>query len=239
MTTTVIEGQLNSEERALLRDSILNAPKKPEVVLEVGTWLGGGSTVTFLRALHQNGTGHLWGVEADPEVYERMMKNLTTLAPEVIGQFTPLFGFSDKVLPRWIEEQKKPFEIDVVFLDGGNNPSEQIVEFEILNPYLPVGAQLFSHDARLRKGKWLVPFLSRLDNWEVRVHDISAEGLMAARKLATQPSPESLRVARGLLSRMRLAPLEIAARIVPARLKHLLFSLIPERLALRIAGGTK
>jgi hypothetical protein len=239
MTPAVIEGQLNSAERELLTNSILKASRKPEVVIEVGTWLGGGSTVTFLRALHQNGAGHLLGVEADRTIYDRMMANLTTLAPEVMGHFTPLFGFSDQVLPRWIAEQKKPFQIDVVFLDGGNNPSEQIIEFEILDPYLPVGAQLFSHDAHYRKGKWLIPYLLRLDNWEVQVHDISREGLMAARKIAAQPSPKSLRAARAHLLKMRWEPLEIAARFSPSGLKRILFSLMPQWLALRIAGGRK
>ncbi len=239
MTSPVIEGQLNDAERQILTDAILKAPKKPEVVVEVGTWLGGGSTVTFLRALHQNGAGHLWGVEAHRAIYDRMMANLTALAPEVMGHFTPLFGFSDQVLPRWIAEQKKPFQIDVAFLDGGDNPFEQIVEFRILDPLMPVGAQLFSHDANFRKGKWLVPFLSRLDNWEVKVHDVSVEGLMAARKIAAQPTPASLRAARAHLFKMRWEPIEIAARFSPIGLKRLLFSLLPRRLVQRITGGRK
>jgi hypothetical protein len=239
MSTKVIEGQLNAAERELLTDAILKAPKKPEVVIEVGTWLGGGSTITFLRALHQNGTGHLWGVEANRSIYDRMMANLTSLAPEVMGQFTPLFGLSDQVLPRWIAEQKKPLQIDVAFLDGGNNPSEQIIEFEILDPYLPVGAHLFSHDAHHRKGKWLIPFLSRLDNWEMKVHDISLEGLMSARKIAAQPSPQSLRTARAHLFKMRWEPSEIAARFLPKSLKHTLFSVMPRRFAQRVADGRK
>jgi len=239
MTPTEFDGQLNSVERGLLRDSILKAPKKPQVVVEVGTWLGGGSTITFLRALHENGTGHLWGVEADRSVYDLMMENITTLAPEVIGCFTPLFGFSDQVLPLWIAEQKEPLQIDVAFLDGGNNPAEQIAEFNILDPHLPIGGQLFGHDAKLRKGKWLIPYLSRLDNWEVQVHDISSQGLMAARKIAAQPSPASLREAKAHLFRMRCEPMEIASRVLPSGLKNFVFSLMPRRLALRIAGGQK
>jgi hypothetical protein len=239
MTSAVIEGQLNPAERELLTDAILKAPSKPEIVIEVGTWLGGGSTVSFLRALHQNGTGHLWGVEADRSVYDRMMANLTTLAPEVMGHFTPLFGFSHEVLPRWIAEQKKPLRIDVAFLDGGNNPAEQIVEFDLLDPYLPVGAQLFAHDARHRKGKWLIPFLSRLDNWEMKVHDVSYEGLMSARKIAAQPSTASLRAARAQLLKMRWEPLEIAARFSPHGLKRVLFSVMPRSFAQRVADGRK
>jgi hypothetical protein len=239
MESTVMEGQLNPAERALLTDAILKAPKKPEVVIEVGTWLGGGSTVTFLRALEQNGAGHLWGIEADRSIYDRMTANLTALAPEVMGRFTPLFGFSDQVIPRWIEEQKKPLQIDVAFLDGGNNPAEQITEFELLDPYLPVGAQLFGHDANHRKGKWLIPYLARLDNWESQVHSFSAEGLMAARKLAAQPSAESLRAAKAHLLKMRWAPVEVAARFAPNGLKRFIFSVMPPSFAQRVADGRK
>jgi len=237
MEPAIADGQLNSAERELLTRAILDEPVKPRVVIEIGTWLGGGSTVTFLRALHKNGAGHLWGVEANRSIYDRMIANLTKLAPEAMEHFTPLFGFSDQVLPRWIAEQEKPFQIDIAFLDGGNNPSEQISEFKILDSYLPVGAQLFSHDAHLRKGKWLVPFLARLDNWEMQVHDVSLEGLMAARKKAAQPSPASLRVAHAHLAKMHWEPIEIAARFSPRGMKGFLFSIMPRRFARRIADG--
>jgi predicted O-methyltransferase YrrM len=237
MTSPVIEGQLNDEERRLLADAVLNAPKKPEVVVEVGTGLGGGSTLTFLRALHQNGTGHLWGVEADRDVYDRMTANLNTLGPEIVGRFTPLFGFSEEVLPGWIAGQKKPFQIDVAFLDGGNRPLEQIREFEILDPYFPVGARLFTHDAMRRKGKWLVPYISRLDNWEAKVLPISETGLMSARKIAAQPSPPSLRAARACLLKMRLQPIEVAAHVTPSFVIRALLPLIPRRLAWRLTQG--
>jgi hypothetical protein len=239
MAAVVIPGQLNPVECQLLTEAILTAPRKPRVVVEVGTWLGGGSTVTFLRALHQNGVGHLWGIEADREVGGRMMANLERWVPESMDRFTPLFGLSEHVLPRWIAEQPRPFQIDVAFLDGGDRPGEQITEFEILDPYLPVGGRLLAHDAKLRKGKWLVPFLSRLDNWEVAVHDISEHGLLTARKIAAQPSPASLRAARTLLGKLRRQPLEILARWTPDSLKHRLFALMPQRLALRLGGGRK
>ena len=64
-----IPGQLSSAEPELLTNAILRAPKPPKVVLEVGTWLGGGSTVHILRALQQLGEGHLWGIEADRSIF--------------------------------------------------------------------------------------------------------------------------------------------------------------------------
>jgi hypothetical protein len=235
--SNVVEGQLNPTERQILTDAIRKAPKKPEVVIEVGTWLGGGSTLTFLRALHQNGTGHLWGVEADHQIYDRMIANLRAQAPDVLDYFTPLLGRSDQVIPPWIAEQKQPFQIDVAFLDGGNSPAEQIVEFQLLDPYFPVGAQLYSHDAKLRKGRWFVPYLSRLDNWEVRVHDVSAEGMLAARKIGDQPSADSLRAAKKHLCGLQMAFTELAARYTPHFMKIMLLSVMPRQFARRLTDG--
>ena len=74
-------------------------------------------------------------------------------------------------------------QIDLVFLDGGDNPNEQIQEFELLADRIPLGGHLFAHDAKLRKGKWLHPYLKLLDNWRVELIDISRKSCSAARKL--------------------------------------------------------
>src|SRR5690242_11170261 len=209
LPVTQIEGQLNETERRLLTEAITQAPRKPAMVIEVGTWLGGGSTLHILRALERNGLGHLWGIEADRSVYERMLSNIRAAAPEAASRFTPLFGFSQDVLPRWIKEQPPETRVDFAFLDGGNNPREQMDEFRFLDPLIPVGGQLMAHDAKFRKGRWLVPYLSRLDNWESRLHDVSEEGLFYAKKLAEEPSPASLRAAKTNLFRMECNPIEI------------------------------
>ena len=88
-----IAGQMNPAERRVLREAVLRASPKPRTVLEVGTWLGGGSTLHLLRALEENGEGHLWGIEADRSIYEAMLKNIEAAAPEASARFTPLFGF--------------------------------------------------------------------------------------------------------------------------------------------------
>ena len=79
-----VEGQLNSLEREILVKAILDRAPKPQVVLEIGTYLGGGSTVEFLRALQQNGEGHLWGIECDRSIYDQMIANIKMLAPEAL-----------------------------------------------------------------------------------------------------------------------------------------------------------
>jgi predicted O-methyltransferase YrrM len=232
-----IPGQLNSEERRIISSAIVEAAKKPSVALEVGTWLGGGSTATILRALQRNGEGRLWGIEADSSIYGQMLENIRRIMPDGAPRFTPLFGLSQEVIPKWLTEQNQSFEIDFVFLDGGNNPGEQITEFRLLDPHMPVGATLMSHDAKLRKGKWLVPYVSRLDNWESHCHDVSAEGLFVAKKRAERPSVATLRASDTQLLRMRLEPAEVAAAILPARLCAFFLTLMPTKLRRRVAEG--
>ena len=232
-----VEGQLNAAERRLLTEAILRESNKVQAVLEVGTWLGGGSTIHILRALEENNSGHLWGIEADESIYQRMIANIQAAAPEAIARFTPLFGLSQEVIPKWLAEEGQGFQIDLAFLDGGNNPSEQITEFRLIDPYIPLGGILVTHDAKLRKGKWLVPYVSRLDNWESKLHDVSAEGLFFAKKIAPDPSSKSLRSARLQLLRMRFAPAEVAAAILPAKVCGAVLRLLPRRLALKLGEG--
>jgi predicted O-methyltransferase YrrM len=232
-----ISGQLNSEERRIITAAVLEAEQKPKVVLEVGTWLGGGSTLHLLRALEKNGTGRLWGIEADRSTYDEMLKNIRAAAPEALHRFTPLFGFSQQEIPRWLGELGPEEKVDVAFLDGGNNPGEQIDEFKLLDPRIPIGGQLMAHDAKMRKGKWLVPYLSRLDNWEVQLHDVSENGLLHARKIALEPSPSSKRTAAACLFKMRCHPIEIAAAVLPSRVCGFVLGLLPRKLAWRLSDG--
>lgn len=231
------EGQLNSAEREILANAILHAPQRPRNALEVGTWLGGGSTLTILSALEQNKEGHLWGIEADRSIYEKMLANIRAAAPSAASRFTPLFGFSQDVIPKWLAGLDRTSAIDFVFLDGGNNPMEQINEFKLLDPHIPVGGILMAHDAKLRKGKWLVPYVSALDNWESKMHDVSDEGLFVARKTASVGSRDSMRSARSELLRRRLEPAEIAAALLPAKVCAFVLKLIPEKSRRRVSEG--
>jgi len=235
--TPEIEGQLNAEERAFITRCIVSAPLKPRIALEVGTWLGGGSTLHILQAMEQNGTGRLYGIEADLSIYERMVGNIRRAAPEASKRFTPIQGVSDEAIPRLLAEQPPEFQVDFAFLDGGNNPMEQIAEFKLLEQHIPVGGQLLAHDARMRKGKFLVPYLRLLDNWETQLFDFSHLGLVHARKLQPSPTPASLRAAENKLRWSRLEPKEVAATILPRRLCAFVLKLLPRRLAWSLSDG--
>lgn len=234
-----IAGQMNMSERAILQDAVSGSPTKPQIVLEVGTWLGGGSTLHLLRALEGNGEGHLWGIEADTSIYDAMLKNIRSAASAAADRFTPLFGRSDEVIPRWISDELKGRAVDLAFLDGGDNPSEQVTEFQLLDPHLPIGGRLLAHDAKLRKGKWLMPYLSALDHWQTVLHDVSDEGLLDARKIALQPSAASRARADQLLRRLRLDPVELLGGILPSKVNSFLLQLLPGNLVRRIGQGRK
>lgn len=232
-----MEGQLNAEERAILTRWVNQL--KPERTLEVGTWKGGGSTLHILKALEANGKGHLWGIEATPSIYEQMIANIGSAGEELKSRFTPIFGFSQQVIPGFLAEQGKGVEIGIVFLDGGDNPMEQIEEFQLLRDSVPVGGVVLSHDAKLRKGKWLMPYLRAHDNWECKLHDVSVEGLFEARKLAEQPSAASQAKAASVLRSLRMEFTELLGRHLPSPVIDLILKCLPAKLVRSVAQGRK
>jgi predicted O-methyltransferase YrrM len=232
-----IQGQLTAAEGQLIADSICGAGKQPAVAIEVGTWLGGGSTLHILRALERNGTGHLWGIEVDRSIYEVMLASIRRAAPVEARRFTPLFGFSQDVLKKWKQDQPPNTQVDFCFLDGGNNPREQIEEFELLDPLIPVGGQLMSHDANMRKGRWLVPYVLRLDNWESRLHNASDAGIFHAKKIAERPSAAALRAAKRHLFKQKCHPVEMAASYLPSSVCRVVLGLLPGKFSQQLSDG--
>ena len=221
------EGQLSAAERTHIGHFIRQANPRPQVCIEIGTWLGGGSTLHILKALYENNAGHLWGIEADRSIFERMLVNIRTAFPQGADRFTPLFGLPQPVLPEWLATLGDGGGVDFAFLDGGDNPAEQILEFRLLDPRMPVGSQLMAHDAYMRKGKWLVPYLSRLDNWDCQLLDGSDLGLLYARKLKLQPSWRSRQRAEWHLRLQRVHPVEFAAAVLPATVRRWLADTLP------------
>jgi len=182
-----VEGQLNARERDLIRQYLVmgGTPLRWRWRLAHGS---GGSTMVILREFASAGRGHLWGVEADEAVYERMVANIGAALPEGLAHFTPIFGLSQKKLPEWIASQGSGLKIDFIFLDGGDSPREQIDEFHLLDPFLKVGGRILSHDANYRKGKWFVPYISAHDNYRVTGSSGQRRGLLAAVKVDHEPS---------------------------------------------------
>lgn len=227
-----IESQLHPLEKEILRARLSTMPSP--TILEIGTYKGGGSTLTFLQALKRKNSGKLIGIEADPDVFAEMKANIASVDPGYFGFFEPISGFSQRTIPSLLT--KYP-HFDLAFLDGGNNPREQIEEFELLKDAIPVAGFLFSHDANLRKGHWLVPYLSELDNWRVTIHQASEEGLLEAEKIRATPSPASLRRAQKVLRGRMLSPVELATLLFPSSFKGFVLKLLPLKIRRRIGEG--
>ena len=234
-TPRPLEGQLNDAERQQIDQAITTLLKKSPICVEVGTYKGGGSTLQILRTLSK-GDGHLFGIEASPQIYEEMKAALFAKEPELCRRFTPLCGFSQQAIPD-LFALGKVTRIDFAFLDGGNNPREQIEEFLLLDPHMPVGSILMAHDAFLRKGKWLRRFLPMQDHFQTRLLPLSSEGLLFAQKGAPTPSLRSRVNSWLVLFFCRLSPLEIAARWSPSGLRSRIFSILPRRISSWLGDG--
>ena len=230
----VIESQFSPSEKAIIKQAVekFTSPR----ILEIGTYKGGGSTLAFLEALKSKGDGRLIGVEASAAVFSEMKANIESVDPDYFRFFEAIEGFSQQVIP---EILKKVSVFDIVFLDGGNNPREQIEEFELIKDAIPVGGYLFSHDANLRKGRWFVPYLLELDNWRTTVHQVSEEGLLEAVKLADSASAESLAQADRRLQRCMRSPVEVATRFFPSSFKGAVLRLMPRKLRRRLGEGRR
>jgi len=235
----MIQGQLNSQERELIRSYLLMGNLPPQVAVEVGTWLGGGSTMVILREFCRAGVGHLWGVEADKSIYDQMIANLRAHIPETLNFFTPIFGTSQKKIPEWLASRGFSKDIDFIFLDGGDSPREQVDEFLLLAPYLRVGGSILSHDANFRKGKWFVPFIKALDNYEVIVHQVSEEGMLSAVKLSHEPTASSRARAEKILQKCRMEPVEMFGHLAPRWMLQVAAKFFPRSLVRRFGQGRK
>jgi hypothetical protein len=168
-----------------------------------------------------------------------MVANIRSAGDELVARFTPVFGFSQKVIPDLIKDMGKDAVFGFVFLDGGDNPMEQIEEFQLIRDYVPVGGVIMGHDAKLRKGKWLVPYMRAHDKWECVLHDVSEEGLFEVRKVSDHPSEDSKNKAASLLSTMRMQPTELIGRLLLTPLIKIILRFIPTKLLLKITQGRK
>ena len=112
---------------------------------------------------------------------------------------------------------------------------EQIMEFQLLDKFMPVGAQLLAHDAKKRKGKYLIPYMQLLDNWEGQLNDLSEYGMFYARKRREFPSDSSLKAAKKKLRQLRLEPKEIAATVLPKWFCEIFLNMLPKRLSSALA----
>lgn len=157
-----IPGQLWRADRKLLYETIRRV--KPQTVVEVGTWHGGGSTYFISQALHDNNFGMLHTIEVDPQAYAIAQDNYRRHLPHLRNRVRFHFGKATDVYPALLRDLG---QIDALFLDGSANPEEALAEFEMFKPFLRKGAVVLMHDWDNEKMTLLRPKIEQSSEWHV------------------------------------------------------------------------
>lgn len=154
------DGQLCPEERQTLYKLVTQ--HKPSVVCEVGTWRGGGSTYFLSLGLAQNGVGKLYSVELDTSFYQQA----TALYAGELSYLKPFvelhFGNSLEIYPTILSTAKR---VDMVFLDGAEDPQQTVKELQMFQPHLSDGAIVAMHDWKTAKCRDVKPMLRDTSTW--------------------------------------------------------------------------
>ena len=161
-------GQLHNEERKLLFETIYNM--RPKVVCEVGTCRGGGSTYYIAKALECAGgnDGVLFTIENNPEfiAYRTHLYESTEEFIALKDRIVFIVGNSLSVYPDILKNLKS---IDVCMLDGAEDSLQNLYEFCMFKPFIPVGGILFCHDWDTLKTDFLRPVIDQDKDWKIEV----------------------------------------------------------------------
>jgi hypothetical protein len=150
-------GQMSEEERKYIKDLIINSNIK--LVLESGTWYGGGSTLSIMKGLSKTG-GILYTYEEFLGFY-KVAKNFyeKSIYRDQINLFNCNFVEGIKNLDSSFLNQ-----VDLILLDGGDenptgghklpinqyledyNVSENVQSFKFIQDKIKIGCNLLLHD---------------------------------------------------------------------------------------------
>jgi predicted O-methyltransferase YrrM len=176
-----LPGQMWFEDRRVLYDTVRRV--KPKSCFEVGTWLGGGSTLVVARALQKNGFGHLHTIETDEWAYPRAIEAYDKFAPE-LKQFVTLHkGDYKEHFPELIEQAGT---VDFFVLDGAEDGQETLDQFHFFDERSHRGTELFAHDWETEKSRLVRPELESSKTWEITevAGPPKSVGLAVARRVA-------------------------------------------------------
>jgi hypothetical protein len=123
--TELPQGQLSSIEREYLFDIVVNL--KPNIVLESGTWYGGGSTMSLAKGLFENQKGILHTYEEHTPFYS-VANNFYKSSK--YNMFVQLHNgtFIDGVNSFTPEDFDS---VDIIFLDGGDEAPNGHTKYDI------------------------------------------------------------------------------------------------------------
>lgn len=154
-------GQLWVPDRQLLYNTVREL--KPSVVVESGTWKGGGSTFYIASGLYDNGSGKLISAEPDFLCFKEAVGMYQHYWPELQVYVELHHGPSQQVFPDTVPET-----IDMVFLDSEGQESV-LWEYTFLEPRIRKGGVLMAHDFWYDKLDRIKDFLFDQTKWHIDI----------------------------------------------------------------------
>lgn len=153
------EGQMLPSERKEMYYEVLAA--RPKNLLEIGTWLGGGSTYILSCAAYEYG-GILHTIEINQTFHDHavnLYKNKMTRLNEVIRFH---LGEAEKVIHH-IKDTISP--LGFVLFDGKEDAEQTMREYDIVKDLLADDAIIACHDWKISKMAKLRPILESSPEW--------------------------------------------------------------------------
>ena len=167
-----MEGQMLPEERKFLYNAVINC--KPKLVLEIGTWKGGGSTFQIASAIHENNNdGRLYTCELDKDLYDSAVNNFL-MSP--LNKIINFYNIPSTELIHKLIESNNMKDFDFIFFDGPEDPQLNLDDFKLLDNHILPGTYFCMHDWDLglrvdglisTKAKLLRPYLEQSQKWKI------------------------------------------------------------------------
>lgn len=157
------DAQMSAIEREFLYNIVVN--NKPNVVCEVGTWKGGGSTYIISSGLNKNNSGKLYTVEYDADFYSQAIELYNDELYYLKDRITFNFGDSREIYAKLIES-KEITHVDFLFLDGADDAQMTVDEYNIFESCFKTNTIIAIHDFKTNKAKLIKDTLIEANGWK-------------------------------------------------------------------------
>jgi len=160
------EGQLWQAERDFLYGAVRQM--KPLVVLEIGTWKGGGSTMQITNALRDTVIGgKLFTCDPSPE----MVEIAKALHKDDRNVYIFKFG-STEMIKMMLQKNLIP---DLVFFDGPEDADTALNDIQMLEPHMRSSSTFMMHDwdPPSIKASKIRPYMESNPGW-VKIKQLTA-----------------------------------------------------------------
>lgn len=156
-----MEGQLSPFERKVLYESVISC--RPRIVIEIGTWKGGGSTYIISSALHELGGGLLLSMESNADFHNHAV-NLYSTSLHMLKPYIALMYGESLILLGPLTSSG--IQIDYAILDGDVSADQTVKEFSLIDKSMPVNGRVFCHDWNTSKMDKMKDTLSGCSMWD-------------------------------------------------------------------------